>query len=92
MPAEDVLLLLYDNHHNQSSPVKRTELLYRSAKTLGVPYHVGHLIPATERSWLAGDREEWLLRVLPSVSANMVVLLDASDAVLFCRAAELVAK
>ena len=90
--APSLELLLYDNHHQQGRPPKPTDLLYRSAAALGVPYRVGSLVPATERPWRSGDREEWLLRTLPTMKAEVVVLLDASDAVLYCRTAELLRK
>ena len=92
MSASEVQLLLYDNHYDGSAPLKATDLLYRSANKLGVPFRSGSLVPASERPWSAGDREEWLLRTLPSVTARIVVLLDASDAVLFCDTTELAAK
>jgi hypothetical protein len=57
-----------------------------------VPYRVGSLVPATERQWESGDREEWLLRTLPSIKSRLVVLLDASDAVLFCDSLEIATK
>ena len=50
----------------EGESLKRTDLLYRSATQLGVPFHVGSLVPATQRPWDAGDREEWLLHELPS--------------------------
>ena len=90
--GEHVRLLLYDNKHDASGKMKLTDLLYRSASHLGVPFQVGSLLPASERPWMAGDREEWLLRMLPSVKSRLVVLLDATDAVLFCSAAELATK
>ena len=90
--SANVLLLLYDNHFDVSARHKATDVLYRSADALGVQFHAGSLAPASERPWSAGDREEWLLRTLPNVDARLVVLLDATDAVLFCRAAELAAK
>ena len=48
-----------DNHYNSSLPLKRTDLLYRSASRAGIPYRVGSLVPASERAWQAGDREQW---------------------------------
>ena len=85
-------LLLYDNQFVAGLPLKPTHLLYRSAEHLGVPYHVGSLAHASERPWLAGDREEWLMRVLPEQTASLVMLLDATDAALFCGPEELAAK
>lgn len=91
--AADVLLLLYDNHFQRNATnFKESDALYRSATALGVPFQVGSLAPATQRPWSAGDREEWLLQTLPSVKSRIVVLLDATDAILFCRGAELAAK
>ena len=90
--SEEVTLLLYDNHFDPKAAPKPTDVLYRSATSLGVPFRVGSLAPASTRPWSAGDREEWLLQVLPRVDSKIVVLLDASDAVLFCRASELAAK
>ena len=87
----DVQLLLYDNHY-KGPPYKQTDLLYRSATDIGVSFRVGSLLPASVRKWEAGDREEWLLRTLPDVNAKNVVLLDATDAVLFCDRAELIKK
>ena len=90
--SEEVALLLYDNRFDAARELKPTDVLYRSATALGVPFRAGSIAPASKRPWSAGDREEWLLRVLPRVDSKLVVLLDASDAVLFCRTAELVAK
>lgn len=92
MPPPLLQLLLYDNRFNESAPLKPTDLLYRSASRAGIPYRVGSLVPASERAWQAGDREQWLLDVLPTVSAKMVMLLDATDAVLFCEAEEILDK
>jgi hypothetical protein len=88
--AASLSLLLYDNKY--TGAIKRTDLLYRSATLRGVPFEVGSLLPASERPWMAGDREEWLLRKLPGVKSALTILLDATDAVLFCSAAELTAK
>ena len=87
-----VELLLYDNHYTPGRPFKKTDMLYRSATALGVPFQVGSLAPASQRAWRSGDREKWLLKTLPTMTAQLVVLLDASDAVLFCRTQELVRK
>ena len=89
-PAGSVSLLLYDNKYDGRS--KRRDLLYRSAAHFGVPYQVGSLLPARLRPWEAGDREEWLLRTLPGVKSKLVVLLDATDAVLFCGMSEMIDK
>ena len=86
-------LLLYDNRFaGRGKPFKDTDVLYRSATELGVPFRVGSLVPASVRGWQSGDREEWLLQTLPKVASQMVVLLDASDALLVCRSAELLQK
>jgi len=86
-------LLLYDNHFaGHGKPFKDTDVLYRSATAMGVPFRVGSLAPASVRSWQSGDREEWLLQTLPKMTARMAVLLDASDALLVCRRAELIQK
>ena len=90
--SSDLQLLLYDNRHTPGAAFKPTDLLYRSAAALAVPMRIGHLAPASERPWQAGDREEWVLRTLPELKAQTVVLLDATDAVLFCGAAELRAR
>lgn len=57
---------------------------------LGVPVLIGSLVPATQRPWRPGDRELWLLRVLPRVKARVVALLDGFDTVLMCGASQLV--
>ena len=41
MSASEVQLLLYDNHYDGSAPLKATDLLYRSANKLGVPFRAG---------------------------------------------------
>ena len=91
--APPLELLLYDNRFaGHSKPFKDTDVLYRSATEMGVPFRVGSLVPASVRSWQSGDREEWLLQTLPKLTSRMVVLLDASDALLVCRRAELLQK
>lgn len=57
-----------------------------------MPFSIGSLVPARTRAWLSGDREEWLLRELPGVKSKVVFLLDATDAILFCGADELLRK
>ena len=92
--APPLELLLYDNHHfaGNGKIFKVTDVLYRSATEMGVPFRVGSLVPASVRGWQSGDREEWLLQTLPKLTSRMVVLLDASDALLVCRRAELLQK
>ena len=91
--APPLELLLYDNRYvGHGNPYKDTDVLYRSATDMGVPFRVGSLVPASVRSWQSGDREEWLLQTLPKMTSRMVVLLDASDALLVCRRAELLQK
>ena len=89
---QSVSLLLYDNRFNSTKGFKATDLLYRSAAHFGLPFNVGSLHPASVRPWMAGDREQWLLQTLPSIKSNLVILLDASDAALFCNESEFVEK
>ena len=87
-----VSILVYDNRFNGTGGVSPRHLLYRSASKLGVPVFVGNLVPASVRKWQPGDRENWLLRMLPRMTAKVVVLLDGFDTVLMCKAQELYEK
>ena len=82
-------LLVYDNHYNASVGPNPRHLLYRSAVHLGVPVHIGSLVPASVRRWQPGDRELWLMRTLPTLTEKLIVLLDGFDTVLMCRMSEL---
>lgn len=89
---QDLALLVYDNKYNSSVGPAPRHLLYRSAAMLGVPVFIGSLVPASTRRWLPGDREQWLMRTLPTMSARVVALLDGFDTVLMCSASELADK
>jgi hypothetical protein len=88
--ADPLVLLVYDNRYNSSVGPLPRHLLYRSAAALGVPVLIGSLVPAAVRRWQPGDRELWLMRTLPTISARLAVLLDGFDTVLMCKTSELV--
>ena len=88
----DLALLVYDNRYNSSLGPSPRHLLYRSAVMLGIPVHIGSLVPSSVRRWQPGDRELWLMRTLPTLQEKLVALLDGFDTVLMCQRSELVEK
>tara|TARA_B110001452_G_C15161109_1_gene403887 strand:- start:66 stop:950 length:885 start_codon:yes stop_codon:yes gene_type:complete len=67
--------------------------VYASVEKLGLPLQVGSLEDAAERRYRSADKPSWLLRTLPRMQRDgLVMMLDASDMHVLCGATEIVSK
>ena len=53
---------------------------------------VGKLKGSGERPYRSSDKPTWLLQTLPTITSNVVMMVDASDMHLLCGVDELLAK
>ena len=82
-PALEVLV--YDSRRDRKG-------VYASVRSQGLALRVGKLKGSGARAYRSSDKPTWLLQTLPTITSNVVMMVDASDMHLLCGVDELLAK